>query len=157
MLIKNKINTNKIKFENCLALPPCSNKILGLILTYRCSGGLSPWPLCVEFACFPCAHMGSLRKEPQYKNMQNRLLSRSGHGWVPRLGPQVLLMWLPTVPGCPGRKNSRVDRLIWWTPNLHFLFLVNLNSQHSLVSILDIILITLRQQYKTVTVQGSFD
>src|SRR4029434_7563615 len=54
-------------FDSCMgrcwlwgAVPPQSA---------QCSGGLSPRPFCVEFACSPCVHKGFLHKEPQPKNM----------------------------------------------------------------------------------------
>src|SRR4029434_5790652 len=49
-----------------LALPPHSKKVMGLIPAWvavgsggqvlQCSGGLSPGPFCVEFACSPSVH-----------------------------------------------------------------------------------------------------
>ena len=61
----------------------------------------SPRHFCVEFACSPCAHMGFLCKEPQYKNTQSRLLC-PGHG--SRTEQDAYCLQLPTA--LEGQQNG---------------------------------------------------
>src|SRR4029434_5224777 len=90
-----------------LALPPHSKKVMGLIPAWvavgsggqvlQCSGGLSPGPFCVEFACSPRVHKGFPPQEPQ----QHTLLSIPDQdGRFTSLGPRAL-------KSCPGGRTIR--------------------------------------------------
>ena len=94
-----------------LALPPHSKKVLGSIPAWgavgtggrfspglQCSGGLSPGPFCVEFACSPRVHKGFLHKEPQHKNMQKNRRTDLGFvapGFVAGAIKAAHCSWLP--------------------------------------------------------------
>ena len=104
-----------------LALPPHSKKVLGSIPAWgavgtggrfspglRVSGGLSPRPFCVEFACSPRVHKGFLHKEPQQKNMQkNRSLSCPS---LTKTGYEHLAWY----KGCPLRLAALKEGQLGW-------------------------------------------
>src|SRR4029434_10805984 len=90
-----------------LALPPHSKEVLGSIPAWdavgtgvrfspglQCSGGLSPGPFCVEFACSPRAHKGF----PPLRTPTEKTCKRTEHSWsIPdqdrrftSLGPRAL-------------------------------------------------------------------
>src|SRR4029434_10041605 len=95
-----------------LALPPHSKKVMGLIPAWvavgsggqvlQCSGGLSPGPFCVEFACSPRVHKGfpPLRTPTEkHAKEQNTCPSLTVHfTWSPGAYK------LPIAPGRSWRK-----------------------------------------------------
>ena len=86
-----------------LALPPHSKKVMGLIPAWGAvgSGGLSPGPFCVEFACSPRVHKGfpALRTPTEKHAKGTERMSIPDQRWTVHLTWSPGAYKLPTAPG----------------------------------------------------------
>src|SRR4029434_3512688 len=63
----------------------------------QCSGGLSPGPFCVEFACSPSVHKGF----PPLRTPTEKICKRTEHMSIPDQRWTVHFTWSPGATSCP--------------------------------------------------------